>query len=110
MRSAYRLFLQDREVPQYLQERMFSLASNEIYWLTYADLDRIGPRANWFDQFMVSRCKLDKQLEQGFLAQGVSFPRAEEARANISQAATCAHNLTVEEAKGNLRRFVTMKK
>ena len=37
-----REYLEEREVPQYLIEKMFSLSSDEVYWLTYDDLDRIG--------------------------------------------------------------------
>ena len=37
-----RAYLEARDVPQHLIEKMFSLSSDEVYWLTWNDLARIG--------------------------------------------------------------------
>ena len=85
---------------------MFSLSSDEVYWLTYDDLDRIGLRANWYDQLLVDRCKLDKQLEQGFLKEGSRFRFADEARVNIAYVAQCESRLTLTDGASNLRKLL----
>jgi len=100
-------YLEEREVPQYLIEKMFSLSSDEVYWLTYNDLDRIGLRANWYDQLLVDRCKLNKQLEQGFLKEGSRFRFADEARVNIAHVAQCESHLTFTEGASNLRKLLS---
>ena len=104
--DAFREFLTKREVPQDIQEGMFSLASNEIKWLTWKDIDRIGPRANWYDQLMVSRCGLDKQLERGLLEYGSKFAKASEAEDHLHTVAGCAYFLTAEDGEAALRKFV----
>lgn len=98
-----RKYLEDQQVPQYLIERMFSLASTEIYWLSWDDLKNLGLRANWWDQLLVDRCKLDKQLEQQFLNQGDHFARAAEAKRQIHDVAVCAYQISAEDRKQNLR-------
>ena len=103
--AALREFLRSRDVPQAIQERMFALASSEIYWLTFDDLDRIGPRAHWYDELMVSRCGLDKRLERGFIEMGDRFAEAAEANEHIHRVAVCAYTLTADEGEAALRRF-----
>lgn len=56
-----------QNVPQYLIEQMFSNASDEIYLLSQKDKDAIGFRANWYEQMLVSKCGLDKKLENRYL-------------------------------------------
>jgi hypothetical protein len=101
-----RKYLEDQQVPQYLIERMFSLASTEIYWLTFEDLDNLGARANWWDQVLVARCGLDKKLEQGFSRMGESFARASEAKRHIRDLAICAYNISAEDRERNLRELL----
>jgi hypothetical protein len=102
-----RSYLQDREVPQYLIEKMFSLASSEVYWLTVEDLDAIGPRPSWYDQFLVDRCRLNKELEQGYMREGEAFPLAGAAKANIAAAATCEYLFTATAADANLQKLLS---
>jgi hypothetical protein len=61
--SRMRAFLVEMEVPADLIDRMFGLASTEIYWLTEDDVLRLGERAHWWDQYLVARCNADKDLE-----------------------------------------------
>jgi hypothetical protein len=103
--ESLRTFLKSRDVPQGIQERMLSQASNEIYWLTFDDIDLIGPRAHWYDQLLVSRCALDKTLERGRLKYGKSYPKAAEAMQHIGDVARCAYMLTADEGEAALRRF-----
>lgn len=101
-----RAFLEDREVPQYLIEEMFSRASDEVYWLDTADEERIGERAHWYDQVLVDRCGLDKELESGFANQGNEYPRLKEARENLEKVWQCSADLTAEESMSNLKAIL----
>ena len=105
-----RQYLEEQDVPRYLIERMFSLASTEIYWLNRRDLDAIGRRANWWDQVLVNRCKLDKRLEQKYLS-GETHPQTREAEAekHIYDVAVCAYEISAEERKRNLSNLLSTK-
>jgi hypothetical protein len=92
-----RAYLAARDVPQYLIEKMFALSSNEVYWLTWDDLD----------QLLVDRCKLNKQLEQGFMKEGSKFRYADEARVHIANVARCEEELTSTDGASNLRKLLS---
>jgi hypothetical protein len=60
--KSVRNFLADKGVPEALIEHMFSLASNEIYWLNDYDLESIGDRPAWFDQYLLSKCGFNSRM------------------------------------------------
>jgi hypothetical protein len=101
-----RKYLEDHEVPRYLIERMFSLSSKEIYWLDVNDLARIGARANWWDQVLVDRCKLNKRLVQGYLDEGESFHSAAKAKQHIHDIAACGYEISGKEGEKNLLKVL----
>jgi ATP-dependent protease ClpP protease subunit len=51
-----RAFLIANNVPTYLIEEMFRRSSEDVYWLTEADIQRLGYRAPWFDQYLIAKC------------------------------------------------------
>lgn len=63
--KSVRDFLADKGVPDALIEHMFSLASNEIYWLNGYDLQNIGDRPAWFDQYLLSKCGFNSRMFLG---------------------------------------------
>jgi hypothetical protein len=93
-----RRYLRAREVPEYLSEKMFSLASNEAYWLTREDLGRIGARPSWYDQLLVDRCNLNKQLERD-LAEGKNVGAALK---QVREVSRCAYSLGAAQGLSNL--------
>lgn len=104
--AAVRKYLEDQEVPTRIIEKMFSLASSEIYWLTQEDIASLGRRANWWDQILVDRCQLNKELEQEFFSYGEYAPRAAEARDHIREVAECAYHISADERLDNLYRLI----
>jgi hypothetical protein len=96
-------YLEEQQVPQHLIERMFSMASTETYWLTPSDIASLGRRAHWWDQVLIDRCHLDKELEQEYLNLGRLAPRALSAEAHIRQVAICGFELSDAERTQNLR-------
>lgn len=86
-----RKYLDDAEVPKRIIEKIFSLASTEVYWLTKQDVYDIGRRANWWDQLLVDRCELDKELEINYLKYGDAYPKAADARRHLSAVNECAN-------------------
>jgi hypothetical protein len=104
--QAVRNYLDEQQVPLYLIEKMFSLASTEIYWLSWEDLGNLGVRANWWDQVLVDRCGLDKKLEQEYLDQGGKAMRAEEARKQIHDVAVCSYEISTEARFQNLNKLL----
>lgn len=101
-----RKYLEKREVPQYLIEKMFLLASDEVYWLPQRDIDRIGQRASWYDQLLVDRCGLNKELERGFQREGDRFRFAKEAKENIRHVAECGADMQAAEGEANLEQIL----
>lgn len=108
--GAVRQYLEENEVPKYLIERMFSLASTEVYWLARSDLNALGSRAYWWDQVLVDRCNLDKVLEQKYLVFGEALPNAREAERHLRDVAVCAYNVSAEDRESNLRSLLAEKR
>jgi hypothetical protein len=103
-------YLEEQDVPRYLIEKMLSLASSEIYWLTREDLDRLGTRANWWDQLLVDQCQLNKELEQEYFNRGHESPRATEAEEHIRDVAICSYAISAEERMENLNQLLRANK
>lgn len=104
--AAVKSHLQAQQVPHYLIDKMFSLASTEVYWLNEDDLDSLGLRANWWDQVMVDRCGLDKTLEKEFISRGYLSPRAQLALAHIHKVAQCGYSISKQETERNLKALL----
>jgi hypothetical protein len=49
-------WLQAQLVPQVLIDKLLSLPSNEVYWLSQNDIDSLGRRPPWFDEWLAARC------------------------------------------------------
>ena len=95
-----RSYLVEHQVPSSIIERMFNLASSEIQWLDAVDLKAVGRRAPWWDQVLVDRCKLDKQLEAEYywLRPGSHIEAmAEKAEKHFHDVAQCAYFLSAED-------------
>ncbi len=61
-----RQYLQDMDVPTRIIDIMFQNASTEVHWLTQNDLDEVGLRLPWYEQFLISKCGLDKTAEKEY--------------------------------------------
>ena len=64
---------------------------------------RKGLRATWYDQLLVSRCKLDKQLESGYLSSGA---REVDFMKNLNDVANCEMDIAQTEGKANLLKLI----
>ena len=51
-----RRWLQDQLVPQELIDKMFSLPSTQAYFLTKKDIDALGQRSAWYEEWLLARC------------------------------------------------------
>lgn len=98
-----RSFLRKREVPEDVMEHMFSLASDEIYWLSKNEIDRIGIRPSWYDQILVAKCGLNKTLEHGLSIYGAQFAQFDEAMGNLRSAYACERRMELPVAAANLK-------
>lgn len=43
-------------IPQQMMDKMFSLPSSSAYWLTQQDVDGLGNRAPWYEEWTLARC------------------------------------------------------
>lgn len=103
-------YLEAMDTPQYLIEKMLSLSSTEIYWLTDTDLAAIGNRPNWYDQLLVDRCQLNKSLENGYRSEGNNFKYAAEAITNLKSVFECAYIFSSDEGVKNIKSLATNRK
>jgi hypothetical protein len=60
-------YLHDLRVPNNLVDEMFQNASTEIHWLTNVELNQLGMRPPWYEEYLIARCGLDKAAESRFL-------------------------------------------
>jgi hypothetical protein len=59
-------YLQDLHVPTDIIDAMFQRSSDEVLWLTRNQLDEIGLRPPWYEQFLIAKCGLDKSVERRY--------------------------------------------
>lgn len=95
--SEVRSYLAQADVPQDLIDKVFSLASTEIHWLTGSETDRLGLRAPWWEQTLIARCKLDRALEQRLLAGKLDPEGHKRALQHTGEVAECAFDISVKE-------------
>lgn len=64
-----RSYLEDLDVPTSLIDKMFQRASTEIYWLSLEEIEeQLGRRPPWYEQFLIARCGLNKDLERKYFS------------------------------------------
>jgi hypothetical protein len=67
MSARYYGLLEEFEVPRQIIDRMRSMASTEVHYLTQAERELMGERQPWFEQLLISKCGLDKEREAAML-------------------------------------------
>jgi hypothetical protein len=93
-------------VPNSLVEIMFEQASTQVHWLTHAELDQLGMRAPWYEEFLIARCGLNKDTERKLMSDPEHL--TEEGHAAISRVFSCASKLTHPEAVANFDRALKL--
>lgn len=92
-------YLQSRGVPDSLIARMFSMASNEAYWLTESELDVVGSKPAWFDQYILSRCGFNSRMFfETVLAKGY---------AQAKEWANCEQKIMIEQGRLNIAKYLS---
>lgn len=67
MSARYYSMLEQFEVPRQIVDRMRSMASTEVHYLTKNERELMGERQPWFEQYLISKCGLDKRREAEML-------------------------------------------
>ena len=63
MSARYYSMLEEFEVPRQITDKMRSMASSEIHYLSPLEEELMGMRQPWFEQHLIARCGLDKSRE-----------------------------------------------
>ena len=63
--KAFNLFLEANYVPRNLIDRMNETSSNEIYWLNEKEINDLGNYSNWFEEFLLAKCKRAPGILEG---------------------------------------------
>ncbi len=98
-----RKWLQDNLVPQDLIDKLLARPSTDIYWLTAQDVERLGSRAPWYEEWILAKCPDILESEKNFMIEKGS----EAARSRLSAASHCeqnGENKYQQEAVNKLRR------
>jgi hypothetical protein len=57
-------YLHQLRVSNHLVDTMFANSSTEVHWLSQEELQyELGQRPPWYEEFLISRCGLDKERE-----------------------------------------------
>ena len=92
-------FLESQDIPTALIDKMFQLASNEIYWLSQEKFaEQVSRRPPWYEQFLIARCGLEKSAERRYFLTSDSSILGQ-----IIAADTCGIELTAKEGRAFLR-------
>lgn len=70
-------WLQEQLVPQDLIDLLLARPSTDIYWLTVDDVNRLGSRAPWYEEWVLARCP-DIVSAERFMYTTNSSPAAED--------------------------------
>ena len=92
-------FLESQDIPTALIDKMFQLASNEIYWLSQEEVaEQVGRRPPWYEQFLIAKCGLEKSAERRYFLTSDSSILSQ-----LIAADTCGLELTAKEGRAFLR-------
>lgn len=58
-------FLESMKIPKSISEKIFTVPSNQIYWLTNEDIQSIEGKAPYFEELLLSKCGGYKEAEEG---------------------------------------------
>lgn len=113
LNKAVKEYLSALQIPIQLIETMMSMRSTELYWLSGDDLlGRIGRRAGWYEQFLITHCGLDKGAESEYFS-GKSGNNADRLR-HLIEVRNCAEMLNAAETitfvtkeSGELRQTIS---
>jgi len=90
-------YLRSLRVPSSIIDTMFANSSEEIHWLTEGELERLGLRAPWFQEYVLAQCGLSAEKEKA----GLSSAEGSAANIEIKNLYACEANATYHDAAVN---------
>jgi len=99
-----RTWLQNQLVPQELIDKLISLPSSEAYWLTQNDINQLGSRAPWYEEWILARCP-DLVRAYDYLNASWDTPRENEAKLRYDRSAFCESEQKIPFIKQSLREL-----
>jgi hypothetical protein len=96
-------YLRNLRVPASILETMFSNASDEIHWLSETELQTLGQRAAWYQEYLLARCGLSGDKEQA----GLSAKEGSDAAKFVQTAYQCEARATYHDAANNLNNALS---
>lgn len=96
MVAAFKDWLVRRHVPSTLVEAMMTKSSREMYWLTEDDVRALGDAAPWFEELVIARCNVQKDvhLDWAEAARKGDKERADRLLRTWNSQAACVTQLT----------------
>jgi hypothetical protein len=98
-------WLQDQLVPQTLIDRLFSLPSTQAYWLNSQDVEQLGMRAPWYEEWLLARCPDFIRAEQRFFATAAGTRAHDEASHAMDDQFRCQEMASAVEQISVVRRY-----
>jgi hypothetical protein len=98
-------WLQGQFVPQALIDKLLSLPSSQVYWLSSQDIDAIGSRAPWFEEWLLARCPGFIEAERRVLHPPNGGPASQAAKDAFADQVKCAVSVLIVERRSATARF-----
>lgn len=93
-------WLAKNNIPQDIIDKSFQRSSQEIYWLDDEDLNKIGTRATWYEEWLIARCPDYPKAEKLF----ISNP-TEQNRESLEKSSQCLHGIEHQYQKASIERM-----
>ena len=101
-----RHWLQDQLVPQVLIDRLFSLPSSQAYWLSNSDIETLGRRSAWYEEWLLARCPDFVRVEQQlFQTRGGPTAARDAAFRNYQPQVKCEIDAQMRDQVATFQRF-----
>jgi hypothetical protein len=98
-------WLQAQFVPQALIDKLLSLPSSQVYWLTDEDIYAIGERAPWYEEWLLARCPGYIEAQQRFYQAPADSPSQQAALEAARIQVRCEFLATLDERRAAVARF-----
>jgi ATP-dependent protease ClpP protease subunit len=73
-----RNYLTYNNVPQAIIDKMFTMSSAEIHWLTDIELHELGSKSAWYEEYLTAKCKYSKKQDNTDINDDGSFTISKE--------------------------------
>lgn len=105
-------YLENKLIPRRLIDIMMARPSNDIYWMTEADLLELGEYPSHIEELYIAKCKYDRGYDEKWtnLMMQDKFAEAEAIEKRHAAVQDCSIDVHIERLVSGRQAFLTQKK